>query len=276
VAKALREAGHNVDEIDVRKLELTPEMKRADLVFPVLHGGYGEDGRIQKLFEDAKIKFVGCPSSACFTIMDKLASKKVMLANGISTAPYAEVSSVDAPFPSNLSLPVVVKPPSEGSTVGISLVSTQAEWKPALELALKYGGKAIVEKYIEGVETTVGVVLGRSLPLVEIRYPGKIYDYDAKYTHAKGETFYICPPKGISPEDQVKAQEFAQKFFKAVGARDMLRVDMIIGKDGFISVLEGNSIPGCTSSSLLPKAAKAAGISFVELCSMLVSAAAAR
>ncbi len=276
VAKALREAGHNVEEIDIRKLEVTPGMRRADVIFPVLHGGFGEDGRIQRLLEDAKLKFVGCPSSACVVIMDKLASKRLMVENGISTAPYAEVSSADAPLPSSLSLPVIVKPPSEGSTVGISLVSSMAEWRPALELALKYGGKAIVEKFVEGVETTVGVVLGKPLPLVEIRYPGKIYDYDAKYTHAKGETFYICPPTGISERNQARAQELALKFFKAVGGRDMLRVDMIIGNDDFICVLEGNSIPGCTASSLLPKAAKASGVSFVELCAKLVSAAAAR
>ena len=276
VAKALREAGHNVEEIDLRKLEVTPEMRRADVVFPVLHGGFGEDGRIQTLLEENKIKFVGCPSSACKIVMDKLASKKLMLSNGISTAPYAEISSAGAPLPEGFAYPVIVKPPSEGSTVGISLVNNASEWRPALEFALKYSKTAIVEKFIEGVESTVGVLLGKPLPLVEIRYPGKIYDYDAKYTHAKGETRYICPPTGISEENQKRAQEMALKFFKAVGARDMLRVDVIIGNDGFLCVLEGNSIPGFTSSSLLPKAAKASGLSFAELCAKLVASAAGR
>ena len=276
VAKALREAGHNVEEIDLRKLEITPEMRRADVVFPVLHGGFGEDGRIQALLEESKIKFVGCPASACRTIMDKSASKKLMLANGISTAPYAEISSVDAPLPDGFSYPVIVKPPSEGSTVGITLVEKASDWRPALEFALKYSKIALVEKFIEGVESTVGVLLGKPLPLVEIRYPGKIYDYDAKYTHAKGETHYICPPTGISEDNQRRAQEMALKFFNAVGGRDMLRVDVIIGNDGFLCVLEGNSIPGFTSSSLLPKAAKASGLSFVELCAKLVASAAGR
>lgn len=276
VAKALREAGHNVEEIDLRKPEVTPEMRRADVVFPVLHGGFGEDGRIQELLEKNNIKFVGCPSSACRTIMDKLASKKLMLANGISTAAYAELSSVEAPLPEGFSYPVIVKPPSEGSTVGITLVEDASAWRPALQLALKYSKIAIVEKFIKGVESTVGVLLGQPLPLVEIRYPGKIYDYDAKYTHALGETRYICPPTGIPEAAQRHAQELALKFFKAVGARDMLRVDVIIGDDGFFCVLEGNSIPGFTASSLLPKAAKAAGMSFAELCAKLVASAASR
>ncbi len=276
VAKALREAGHDVVEIDLKKLEIVPEMRRADVVFPVLHGGFGEDGRIQALLEEAKIKFVGCPSSACRIVMDKQASKKVMMEKGISTAPYALLSDANAPLPEGFSYPVIVKPPSEGSTFGISLVEDASAWKPALELALKYSRTVIVEKFVKGVESTVGVLLGKPLPLVEIRYPGKIYDYDAKYTHALGETRYICPPTGIPEDAQRRAQEMALKFFNAVGARDMLRVDVIIGDDGFLCVLEGNSIPGFTASSLLPKAAKASGLSFAELCAELVAAAAGR
>ena len=187
------------------------------------------------------------------------------------------VDSLDAPFPEELGLPLIVKPPMEGSTFGLSLVSTESEWRAALELSFKYGHPALVEQYIDGVESTVGVLNGKALPLVEIRYPGKLYDYDAKYTHAHGETQYICPPTGISEVAQKEAQELAVKYSRAVNARDMVRVDVLISrKDDSVWVLEGNALPGCTPSSLLPKAAATAGISFVEMCCMLAAAAAER
>ena len=156
-------------------------------------------------------------------------------------------------------------------------MNSESEWRAALELAFRYDSRALVEQYIDGVESTVGILNGKALPLVEIRYPGKLYDYDAKYTHALGETEYICPPAGISEKAQAEAQEFALKFYHASGARDMLRVDVLISRrDGSVWVLEGNTLPGCTPSSLLPKAALTAGITFPEMCAMLACAAAER
>ena len=252
-------------------------MRKADVVYPVLHGGFGEDGTIQKMLEDAGIKFVGSGSQACRDIMDKIASKRIMDANGIRNPKSAVVDSLDAPFPKELGLPLIVKPPMEGSTFGLSLVNSEAEWRAALELSFKYGHPALGEQYIDGVESTVGVLNGKALPLVEIRYPGKLYDYDAKYTHAHGETQYICPPTGISESAQKEAQELAVKYSRAVNARDMIRVDVLISrKDDSVWVLEGNALPGCTPSSLLPKAAATAGISFVEMCCMLACAAVER
>lgn len=277
VAKALREGGHDVREFDIKEIAMTSDMKWADVVFPVLHGGFGEDGRIQKLFEDNRIKFVGSGSDACRLLMDKVASKELMNKYGVPNAKYAVLDKPGSPVPAGMNFPLIVKPPCEGSTVGLSLVDSRSEWDEAISLALKYDKAALVEEYIEGVEATIGILLGKPLPLIELRYPGKIYDYDAKYTHAKGETKYICPPTGISEKAQKKAQEAALKFYEKSGARDILRIDVIVSsKDDSIYVLEGNSIPGCTASSLVPKAAKAAGISFVSMCCSLVAEAFAR
>ncbi len=276
VANALRSAGFHVTEFDITKLQVTDEMLQADIVFPVLHGGFGESGEIQKLLEDNKIEFVGSGSRSCSVIMDKVASKKLMHKHNIPTPAYAVLQKSNTKFPEGMKLPVVVKPPAEGSTVGISLVSDMAEWDKAVAHAAKYCQELLVEEYISGTEITVGVVDGRALSPVEIRYPGKMYDYDAKYTHKQGETYYFCPPESLSQEIQINAKAIAEKFSKAVEARDLIRIDMLVQKDGQIFVLEGNSIPGFTASSLLPKAAKAGGISFTELCAKLVNLAAKR
>lgn len=273
VAKNLRVAGHDVREFDIKELAITDDMRWADVVYPVLHGGYGEDGRLQKLLEDAKIKFVGISSEACRIIMDKVASKQVMDANGITNAAYQQTSDVNLPFPKDRKLPLIVKPASEGSTFGLTLVEEESQWHDALTLAGKYDSSILIEDYISGIESTVGILLGKALPLVEIRYPGKLYDYDAKYTHAQGETQYLCPPTGISQKAQENAKREAEKFAEAVGATELLRVDVIITPDDRAFVLEGNSMPGCTASSLLPKAAAAMGISGPEMCSRLAMAA---
>ena len=203
--------------------------------------------------------------------MDKAASKKVMDEHGVNNAKYAVITDPAAPVPEGMEFPLIVKPNSEGSTFGLTLVEDAAQWREALETALKYDKKALIEEYIDGVEATVGILLGKALPLVEIRYPGKLYDYDAKYTHAQGETLYLCPPEGISPEAQKASREMALTFAKAVGAETLVRVDVMIRKkDDKVFVLEGNSMPGCTASSLLPKAAMASGITLMELYSGLV------
>ncbi len=271
VAQNLRNAGFDVQEYDIQKPEITEDMRRADVVYPVLHGGFGEDGSLQKMLEDAGIRTVGSSAAGMKTVMDKTESKKVMDAYGIRNAKYAVLDQVTEKIPGGLTLPLIVKPNAEGSTFGLTLVENEKDWKEAIETALKYDKNVLVEEYIEGVEATVGILLGKALPLVEIRYPGKLYDYDAKYTHAQGETLYLCPPQGISTEAQKEAQELALKFAKATDSETLVRVDVIVrNSDGKVFVLEGNSMPGCTESSLLPKAALASGISAMELYSSLV------
>jgi D-alanine-D-alanine ligase len=273
VAKALRNAGYFVDEIDVQDTGITAEMRNADVVFPVLHGGFGENGEIQKSLEDAGLRFVGSGSKASAIIIDKIQSKQLMEKHGLPTAPWAVVTKENRAFPSNLSLPVVIKAPREGSTVGIAIAETVEEWEAGLDKCFAYDSELLVEKFINGMETTVGILNGEPLPVIEIQVPGKIYDFDAKYTHNQGETRYLCPPENISRELQKKAQEIAVKFYQASGARDILRVDIFITKAGEMYVLEGNSLPGFTSSSLVPKAAGKVGMSFEKLCTYLLQCA---
>ncbi len=278
VARALRDAGYNVNEIDIKKPEVTSEMKKADIVFPVLHGGFGENGEIQKALENAGISYVGCDSNACEIAIDKILSKNLMVDESIPTANFAILTKENKAFPANLKLPVVVKPPTEGSTVGITIVFEEKDWANAVDTAFKYSGDSVlVEQFVKGTEVTVGILGEEVLPLVEIRYPGKTYDFDAKYTHQQGETRYFCPPESLPPEVQKKAQEIALRFFKALGGRDLIRVDMIISDDDYsIYVLEANNLPGFTDSSLFPKAAKVAGYSFVEVCAKLAHMALSR
>ncbi len=278
VAEALRNAGYQVDELDIKKPEILPEMKKADIVFPVLHGGFGENGEIQKVLEDAGIPHVGCDSRTCQVAIDKILSKKLMVKEHIPTAEFAVLTRSDRKLPPNMKVPVVVKPPTEGSTVGISIVFNEGDLEKAIDTAFKYSGDEIlVEQYVKGAEITVGIVGEQVLPAVEIRFPGKTYDYDAKYTHQQGETLYFCPPDSVPADVQKKAQDIAMKFFKALGGRDLMRIDMIVReKDNALFVLEANNLPGFTESSLLPKAAKTAGLSFVELCAKLARMALAR
>jgi UDP-N-acetylenolpyruvoylglucosamine reductase len=273
VAAALRQLGYPVEEIDLTRLEITDKMRSADVVFPVLHGGFGENGELQKLMEAENISFVGCGSKACADTIDKLISKEIMLSSGLPTPAWTVLSQVSDALPEGMSLSLICKPPSEGSTFGISLVHNMDEWREAQEQCLKYDTRILVEEYIQGSELTVGVVNDRALTPVEIVYPGEMYDYDAKYTHEHGETHYYCPPVNVSEAIQKTAMELALKFSHAVDARDMIRIDFIADKDGKLYILEGNTIPGFTSSSLLPKAAAYDGLSFEMLCAQLIASA---
>ena len=273
VADALRKAGYEVEEIDITEPKVTPQIRACHLVIPILHGGFGEDGTLQAELEKNNIPFVGCGGASSKLCMDKIRSKEIMIEKKIPTAPYTMVHKDNRKFPSSIKLPFVVKPPLEGATFGITIVTRKNQWDKALDDAFSRGSEtALVEKYIGGAEITVGILGSQPLPLVEIKFPGKIYDFDAKYTHAKGDTQYLCPPVSVPRKVQKKCQKIAVDFYNAINARDILRVDMIISrKDGEIYVLEGNNIPGFTESSLLPKAAKANGISFVELCAAIAT-----
>lgn len=271
VAKALREAGCRVAEYDIEKPVIPAGALKADVVFPVLHGGFGEDGTIQRVMEQKGVRFVGCGSDPSNVIMDKLKTKRLLAKHDIPTADYAVVTKTNTAFPSSLSLPVVVKPPLEGSTFGISIVKDLSKWDEALEKAFSCGASdVLVERFVKGIEVTAGLLDGEPLPIVEIKYPGETYDYDAKYTHQQGETQYLCPPQSLSAATQDQIKAIAKKAYKIFDGRDMLRVDMIVSEDdGVPYVLELNSIPGFTSSSLLPKAAAAAGVPFIQLCATL-------
>lgn len=273
VAQALRNGGFDVTVTDVTECRLLPEMREADVVYPVLHGGFGEDGRIQKVMEEAGLRFVGSGSAASLLTMDKIATKRLLDRLGIPTAKWSVVTRDRRELPQNLKLPLILKVPMEGSTFGIVKVERAEEWDAALEKEFAMAGELLVEEYIDGIEITVPIVNGEVLPAIEIKSPHGFYDYDAKYVYKDGHTEYFCPAHSLSAEQVADASRQAVKFYLGAGCRDILRVDFIVGKDGVPYMLEGNSIPGCTATSLVPKAAKVSGISFEKMTATLVYAA---
>ena len=274
VADALRTAGFTVKEFDIQELALTDDMLHwADVIFPVLHGGYGEDGRLQELLEKASLKFVGPGSASCRLIMDKKASKQVMFDAGLNTAKYCELREPRENIPAGFEFPLVVKPNSNGSTFGVTFVEDMTQWREALAEAFRYDESVLVEEYIQGVEGAVGVVAGKALPAMEVQYPGKIYDYDAKYNEDSG-CRHFCPPVSISEEIQAQVADAALRFAAAAGADQLVRIDFIVrNSDKKVYLLEGNGLPGMTNTSMLPEEARTAGISMPELCTLLVRGA---
>ena len=280
VSSALKEAGYSVTDIDIQEPVITKEFKKADIVFPMLHGGFGENGVIQKEMEKYNIPYVGCNSEVSRIVIDKIKTKDFFQKNNILTPKFAILKHNETAFPEKLSLPVVVKPPTEGSTFGVSIVKNMSEWETALDKAsIDPTGLILVEEYIQGQELTVGILNGLALPIVHICFPGEIYDYDAKYIHESGETKYISPPdSGIFSLDlQREIKQTALKAYNQINARDMLRVDLIVSdKNKLPYFIEMNSIPGFTPSSLFPKAAAAADIPYIQLSGTLVQLAASR
>lgn len=273
VAGALRKAGFKVDLSDIRSCRLTPSMLQSDVVYPVLHGGFGENGELQQLLENASLRFVGSSAAASKLVMDKISTKRLLEKIALPTAPWAVVGKNNRVFPEKLDLPVMIKAPCEGSTVGIIKVSSASEWENALTAELKFADELLVEEFLPGTEITVPVINGQALEVIEIVSPSGFYDWDAKYVYNNGETSYFCPPRSLDKTVCDLAKDYALKFYNAAGCRDILRVDFIVGSDGVPRMLEGNSLPGNTDHSLVPKAARQGGISMEKLCSTLVYAA---
>ena len=274
VAEALIDGGHHVTEIDIKDRELPNMPEGTDLVFPVLHGEFGEDGQVQRLLDKAAIPYVGTGAEASKVTINKYKTSNLLRKNGIDT-PYSQMlDSPETTIESFNSLPIIVKPNSQGSTIGMTLVENKEEVMPALGRAFDVDSEVLIEEFIEGIETTVGLLHGKALPVVEIIPPDGFFDYDAKYTHKKGETAYNCPPLSVPEDIQREMQSIAEECYQACNARDLLRVDIIWQKEkNRIVVLEVNTLPGFTASSLLPKSAKAIGYSFTELCCMLAKKA---
>ncbi|HTV42438.1 MAG TPA: D-alanine--D-alanine ligase [Candidatus Sulfotelmatobacter sp.] len=269
VAKALRSLGHNISEVDPKNgtFEL-PE--RCDVVFLVLHGTYGEDGQIQRQFEKLGVTYTGCDAEASRVAFDKVLTKQKCIEAGVPTAKFAVIESPDAPFPKDLAPPLVVKPVRQGSSVGLQFLDRVEDWKNAIAEALKFDSDVLVEEKIVGRETTVGILDGRPLPIVEVRPKAGNYDYKNKYT--SGATEYFCPADFDSATAR-RIQDAALGAFQAIGGRDYARVDVMVRSDGSPVVLEVNTLPGMTETSLLPKAAAAAGLNYAQLCQQMVDLA---
>lgn len=265
IAEGLCEAGYAVTEVDVTSTDVVlPE--GTDVVFIALHGDFGEDGEIQEILDGIGLPYTGSGADASRASYDKITTKERLVAAGIPTPGYRVVGD-DTVSP--LPLPVVVKPACQGSTIGIHCVREPEQWAAACRDA-KTHGRSLVETYVPGRELTVGVVKEMALPVGEIIAPDQWYDYDAKYT--SGTTQYIFPAE-LDDDVAQRCRELALDTFHVMGCCGFARVDFRLPPDGEPTVLEINTIPGFTATSLLPKGAAAAGIGFAELCAMIVESA---
>ena len=270
VLKGLIEAGYDAvpHVLDSESIGELPHGVEA--VFIALHGGYGEGGGAQADLDRMGVPYTGSGAAASRLAMDKIATKRLFDSRGILNAEWAVVGRGDDRIP--FAPPVVVKPPDGGSSVGVTIVRGESEWAPALAEARKYGDEALVEKFIAGREWTVGILDGESLPVIEIQTPDW-YDVHSKYK-AHGTTRYVFPEDPADAETLARCAAAARDAFKAFGARGRGRIDFRVSPDGGCYALELNSIPGFTSTSLLPKAAAKAGIPCPELCARVMETAA--
>lgn len=269
VSKALRGLGYTVIDIDAGP-DVCARLKAEaiDAAFIALHGGVGEDGSIQGLLDVLGIPYTGSGVLASALAMDKPASKVMFRAAGLNVPGYAVVSKGE-PYASER-FPLVVKPSREGSSVGVFIVSGPDELKAALAAAAEFDGRAVVEDYIAGAEVQIAIMGGLPLGGVEVRPHSGFYSYENKYT--AGRTDYIIPP-AIDAAAYEAAKLAALGAHEALGCRGATRVDLIIDKAGTPYVLEVNTIPGMTETSLLPKIAASAGLDFPALINEILKEA---
>ena len=268
VVEALRSLGAIVTPVDVPGADFAvPAGTR--VAFNVVHGTFGEDGQIQRILEARGVPYTGEGVRGSELAIDKIASKKRFVKCGVPTAKSEIIRGGARP---TLALPLVIKAPREGSSVGVFIVKTQAELDEALEQGWKFGEDLLVEEFIAGKELTVGVVGGLALPVIEIRAKKDFYNFDNKYPflnpNAAGADHFCPAPLDATITKLV--QDTALAAHRALGLEIYSRVDILLTDAGLPSVLEVNTIPGMTPVSLLPEAAAAAGISYAELCRRII------
>ena len=269
VAEALRSVGAEVAEVDVTG----PDFEVPGDTFiamNLIHGTFGEDGQIQAILEKRGIRYTGAGVETSRVAFDKGLSKAKFIAAGVPT-PRSQNYQLDGSEPLTISIPLVSKPPREGSSVGVNICRTQEEWVKAIEEAKKFGSTTLVEEFIEGKELTIGILADQVLPIIHIEPVEGFYDINNKYPwmNGTGKTLYHCPAE-LDAETTRRVQDAALAAFKSCGTEVYGRVDVMLSADGSPFVLEINTIPGMTSSSLLPKAARAVGIEFPELCTRII------
>lgn len=306
VIRALREKGHDVAAVDTargfvprdREEDLLPggvhsappddltdvlppaeiptirEVREADVVFLALHGGIGEDGRLQTLLELNGIRYTGTGPLGSGIAMDKDVTKRLLRDAGIPTLPWRIARAPDfrydpAAIRDDVTFPCVVKPSRQGSSVGVHIVDSLGALDAAVAEASKYDSEVMIERMARGAELTVAIVGDQPLAPIEIRPRSGIYDYEAKYT--PGMTDYLCPAP-ISGELTAQAQLFAFRAFRVLKLGGYARIDFILARDELFC-LEANTLPGMTATSLLPKAAIESGLSFPDLCERIVELA---
>lgn len=278
VAKALRARSYDVIEIDAGR-DLPERLKRegVEVAFLALHGRYGEDGTVQGLLEVTGIPYTGSGPLASGVCMDKDLTKRLLTPEGVTTPTWKMLDRADLdemrkpPLP----LPLIIKPNREGSTLGMTIVREEKQFRSALVEAAKFDRRVLIEEFVTGTEVTVAVVNGRALPVLEIVPKSGFYDYASKYT--KGMTEYIVPAR-LPDATRDDLQKISGKIWKVMELEGFARMDFIVGvgKDEASPrpyFLEVNTIPGMTEMSLVPKAAAAAGISFEDLCEEILKGA---
>jgi D-alanine-D-alanine ligase len=274
VAEALAAGGHQVEPVDLDG-EVWDMLRDGgfDCVFVALHGRLGEDGTVQGMCELLDLPYTGSGVLASSLCIDKVRSNQLLEAAGLAVPPWRELAAAGAILPEvveslvrRLGLPLVVKPVSEGSTIGLTVARDPDEVASGLVLAQRYEHRLLAQRFVEGTEITLGVLATPEvnvLPTLEITYERQTYDYTAKYT--EGLSHHVIPAR-IPAAVRSEAAAAAQRAFCTLGCDGMARVDFIVDRNGTSWVLEVNTVPGLTSLSLLPDAARAAGIDMVELC----------
>ena len=261
ILKALGERGYRAVAIDAgRDLAAVLVKGKIEVAFIALHGRYGEDGCVQGLLEVMSIPYTGSGVRASSVAMDKVSTKKMLIFNGISTPDFTALA--EGKKTPSVKLPFVVKPASQGSAIGVSIVKKRSDLAGAIKEAARHGGAVMVEKYIEGRELTVSILDGKALPIIEIRPREGFYDYTNKYT--KGKTDFLAPAKLKRPTRK-RVEKEALGAYRALGCSGAARVDVMLGGKETPFVLEVNTIPGMTELSLFPRAAAEAGLDYPAL-----------
>ena len=275
VSKALRSLGADVVEVDVHD-ENFALPKDVDLAFITIHGTFGEDGQLQEILEERGVPYTGDGVEASQAAFDKILSKEKFREYDVVTPEWEVIEGGQRP---TISVPLVVKPARQGSTVGVVIVKDASELDSAMAEAAKYDRKLLIEKFVSGRELTIGILGDLALPILEIIPKGGFYDFNNKYPflnpQAGGAAEHVCPAK-IDPNKTKQIQEQALHAFRALGLVVYGRVDVLLPDSGNPFVLEVNTIPGMTEASLLPEAAAAAGINYVDLCARIIALSRAR
>jgi D-alanine-D-alanine ligase len=275
VSKALRSLGVEVVDVDVRdeNFQLPNDV---DLAFDCIHGTFGEDGQLQQILEDRGVAYTGEGVEGSRTAFDKKLTKQKFRDQNIVTPEWEVIDAGQRP---KIPVPLVVKPPCQGSTVGVVIVKNENELDAALKDAAKFDDKLLIEKFVSGRELTIGILGDQALPILEIIPKGGFYDFNTKYPflnpQAGASAQHVCPAK-IDPALTKKIQELALRAFRALGLEVYGRVDVILSEKNEPFVLEVNTIPGMTEASLLPEGAAAAGINYVDLCLRIIELSCAR
>ena len=277
VCAALKNIGLDVVPIDITTEGADENIRLIksqgiNCAFIALHGRFGEDGQIQQILESIDMPYTGSGVDASRLAMDKVLSRKIFESSGLAVPRYEvlEKGSYRGAWDNRLGFPLVVKPATHGSSIGLSIIDKKEDLPRAAELAFKFDDRIVIEEYIKGRELTVGILEERPLPVIEIIPKKMFFDFEAKYQ--PGMTEYVVPAK-IDEGAARKTQEAGLSAHRLLGCAGFSRVDLILASNGVPFVLEVNTIPGMTSTSLLPKAAKCAGIDFEQLCLTLITLA---